>query len=148
MTADAATRGLVVWPTFNYTATSWRDNQGLTIFATADDIIENGNNVDMAGLYSEAAIFDGSTLNYARGGYFTIDQDSTTGTTNYAHVVSTELDVAVSTTIDEGAGLHLNLVNSGTINNYRAIEIVDVIEGTQTNAYGIFANEGDWRLDL
>gem|GEM_PF-4386686 len=105
-----------------------------------------GFNKSGRGIWGEVET-TGSTTSYINTGiYGTIDHNST-GTMGEGRGLASLLDTAAGTTITTGTGLYTTIDNDGTMTNYYGIYIHDVIEGTQTNAYALWANEGDFVLD-
>ena len=146
LTANSTT-GLKLYPTWNFTASASGTLYGQQIRAQADSVNQNGNSIQIRALESEVQI-DGGNVDNVFGAYFRIDQNSTGGTIGNAYASRTLIDTASGTsTISNAFGYYAEVDNVGTIGSYTAFRSGDIINGTQTNVYSLWVDEGDIVLD-
>lgn len=72
-----------------------------------------------------------------------IDQDTASYTRQFWGLT----DNAAAGYITNASGLYVDLANAGTIDTNYGIYLNDIVEGTQTDAYAMWANEGDIVID-
>lgn len=113
----------------------------------ADAVNENGFDYNMVAVRGEVQVDGSSSLNNARGGEFVVDQNSTTGSISSAYPLSSTIEVAAGTSITNAYSFFSDLDNAGTISSYYGIFLQDVVEGTMTDAYAFWTNQGDMVLD-
>jgi hypothetical protein len=146
LTGDAYLYGIYNNVKVTQTPTANKTDIGTFSVIQADDVNENGFNVDMRGVHGEVQINGNSTLNDVQGGYFMIDHNGSEAI-DYARGVQSIVATDADSTITTGFGLQSSLTNNGTIDTYYAINVTDVVEGNQTDAYAFWTNEGDMVLD-
>ena len=149
-TADASTYGLYNLVDLDVTgAGTNRTHSGDWTRIDANNVDENGVDINARAVSGEVQIDNTSTLNNAYAGYFLIDNNSSGASpqVDAAFGVYTGIDAASGSTIGTGYGLYNTVINAGTLTTYYGIYQHDTIEGTQTNAYAYWTNEGDMILD-
>ena len=144
-TGGSAQYGIDAYTRYNGTQTANRTHYG-TYSRIALDGSKGAFTMSGNGVRAEVEVEGTVSPDYARAIYAHVDHNGS-GTTAEGRGVEVLVDTAAGTTINTAAGLFINLDNDGTINNNYGIFISDVVEGAQTNAYALWANEGDFILD-